>query len=124
MEYREFEDLMASQMGDPIDTDGLKYYFKKFDIDNNGFITSDELALVMKTYGGRSYTKKEIDDMIKQTDVDADGKVSYNGTLFKKSLSSNFGLSSTLIQLTAILSYLLELNGRLYPEHVENVQNS
>lgn len=96
MEYAEFEDIMASQIGEPITTDDMKYYFKKFDANGDGFITSDELALVMKTFGGKSYSKKEIDDMIKEADVDADGKVSYAGTLLEV-LSSNLGLSSTLI---------------------------
>ena len=40
------------------------FYFKKFDQNGDGFIVSDELALVMKTFGGKTYTKKEIDDMI------------------------------------------------------------
>ena len=83
MEYPEFEDMMASQIGDPIITDDMKYYFKKFDANGDGFITSDDLALVMKTFGGKSFSKKEIDDMIKEADIDADGKVSYEGTLLK-----------------------------------------
>jgi len=31
----------------------------------------------MKTFGGKSYSKKEIDDMIVEADTDSDGKVSY-----------------------------------------------
>ena len=38
------------------------------------------LGLVMKTFGGKTYSKKEIDDMIKEADTDSDGKVSYAGT--------------------------------------------
>lgn len=80
MEYSEFEDMMASQIGEPVTGNDMKFYFKKFDTNDDGFITSDELALVMKTFGGKTYSKKEIDDMIKEADVDADGKVSYKGT--------------------------------------------
>jgi len=81
VEYDEFEDLMASQIDEPLSADDLKYYFQKFDQNGDGFITGDELALVMKTFGGKTYSKEEIDDMIKEVDINADGKVSYNGTL-------------------------------------------
>ena len=94
VEYSEFEDMMASQIGEPITTDHMRNYFKKFDLNGDGFITIDELALVMKTFGGKIYSKKEIDDMIKEADIDADGKVNYEGTLLKFS-SCNLSLSST-----------------------------
>ncbi|CAH3149170.1 unnamed protein product, partial [Porites evermanni] len=45
----------------------------------DGYITGDELKTVMKTFGGKTYTTKEIDDMIKEADMDDDGKVSYEG---------------------------------------------
>ena len=79
VEYSEFEDMMASQIGEPITTDDMKYYFKKFDANGDGFISSDELALVMKTFGGKIYSKKEIDDMIAEADVNYDRKVSNKG---------------------------------------------
>ena len=81
MEYGEFEDMMARQMGESITPEEMKLYFKKFDQNGDGFITTDELDLAMKTYGSRTYTKKEIEDMIAAADKDADGKISYEGTV-------------------------------------------
>jgi len=80
VEYGEFEDMMARQMGEPITPDEMKLCFKKFDQNGDGFITKDELDLAMKTYGSWTYTKKEIEDMIAAADKDADGKISYEGT--------------------------------------------
>lgn len=52
VEYAEFEDYMASQIGDPITQEDTGNYFKTFDTISEGF-----------TIGDKSYSKKEIDDM-------------------------------------------------------------
>lgn len=49
-----------------------------FDKDNNGVITSTELRRVM-TNLGEKLTDAEVEDMIKEADVDGDGMVNYNG---------------------------------------------
>jgi len=75
MKRAEFEEMMASQMDEPITPDALRIYFKQFDQNGDGFITRDELALALK-----NLTEKEIDDLIVEADKDSDGKISYEGT--------------------------------------------
>ena len=78
VEYAEFEDYMASQIHHPITDEDIENHFKSFDTNGDGFITSNELALVMM-FGGKSYSKKDIDDMIAEADVNYDRKVSNKG---------------------------------------------
>lgn len=52
--------------------------FRVFDKDNNGVITSTELRRVMMNLGEK-LTDDEVEDMIKEADVDGDGTVNYNG---------------------------------------------
>lgn len=45
---------------------------------NDGFISSEELRHVM-TNIGEKLTHEEVDEMIREADVDNDGKVDYDG---------------------------------------------
>ncbi|KAK1257459.1 hypothetical protein QJS04_geneDACA023082 [Acorus gramineus] len=61
------------------DTDSeeeLKEAFKVFDKDQNGFISAAELRHVM-TNLGEKLTDEEVDEMIREADVDGDGQVNY-----------------------------------------------
>lgn len=49
-----------------------------FDKNNDGVISSTELRRVM-TNLGEKLTDEEVDDMIKEADIDGDGMVNYNG---------------------------------------------
>ena len=51
--------------------------FKVFDKDGNGFISSVELRHVM-TNLGEKLTDDEVDEMIREADVDGDGQVNYD----------------------------------------------
>ena len=58
--------------------DTLREAFKVFDKDGNGYISSAELRHVMTSLGER-LTDEEVDDMIKEADIDGDGQVNYEG---------------------------------------------
>lgn len=52
--------------------------FRVFDKNNDGLISSNELRHVMTSLGER-LSEEEVDDMIKEADLDGDGQVNYEG---------------------------------------------
>ncbi|CAF1022284.1 unnamed protein product [Didymodactylos carnosus] len=50
--------------------------FKAFDIDNSGFITPDEIQIVMKKLG-ENIKAGDVEEMMKAADKNNDGKVDY-----------------------------------------------
>ena len=61
------------------DTDSeeeIRQAFKVFDKDGNGYISAAELRHVMATLGEK-LTDYEVDQMIREADVDGDGQLSY-----------------------------------------------
>ena len=52
--------------------------FKVFDKDGDGFISADELRIVMTSLGEK-LTDQEVDDMLNEADTNGDGKIDYNG---------------------------------------------
>ena len=87
VEYAEFEDYMASQIGDPISDEDT------FETTADGFITGNELARETTMFGDQSYSKKEIHDMIAEADANSDRKVSDEG------MTMSWGLAQDLPQL-------------------------
>ena len=57
----------------------LREAFKVFDRDGSGEISSAELRHVM-TNLGEKLTDEEVDEMIREADVDGNGQVNYPGT--------------------------------------------
>ena len=56
----------------------LRDVFKVFDKDNSGFISASELKEVSSKLG-RNLTDEDVKEMMKETDLDEDGKISYQG---------------------------------------------
>lgn len=67
----------------------LKPPCRVFDKDGNGFISAAELRHVM-TNLGEKLTDDEVEEMIREADVDGDGKVNYDG-VYIRSLRCYFG---------------------------------
>ena len=76
IDFSEFLTMMARKLKDVDTEDELKEAFKVFDKDGNGFISAAELRHVM-TNLGEKLTDEEVDEMIKEADIDSDGQVNY-----------------------------------------------
>lgn len=60
----------------------LKFAFRIYDIDQDGFISNGELFQVLKTMVGNNLTDKQLQEIVDKTilyaDKDGDGKISYD----------------------------------------------
>ena len=70
--------MMARKMKDTDSEEEIKEAFRVFDKDGNGFISAAELRHVM-TNLGEKLTDEEVDEMIREADIDGDGQVNYDG---------------------------------------------
>lgn len=61
--------------GDEVD---LLAAFKVFDMDNDGFITKDELRIAMEMIG-EDITEEQLTHIMELADTDKDGKINYKG---------------------------------------------
>lgn len=63
----------------------LNSIFQVFDRDKDGYITAQELQMVMASLG-ENLTQEELNEMIRAADTDGDGRVNYEGeyTLINK----------------------------------------
>lgn len=76
IDFNEFLNLMARKMKDNDTEEELKEAFRVFDKDQNGFISAAELRHVMANLGEK-LTNEEVDEMIREGDVDGDGQINY-----------------------------------------------
>lgn len=81
IDFPEFLTMMARKMKDSDSEEEIREAFRVFDKDGNGFISAAELRHVM-TNLGEKLTDEEVDEMIREADLDGDGQVNYEGTFY------------------------------------------
>ena len=84
IDFPEFLTMMARKMKDTDSEEEIREAFRVFDKDGNGFISAAELRHVM-TNLGEKLTDEEVDEMIREADIDGDGQVNYEGKWSKQS---------------------------------------
>jgi len=77
VDIADFLKIMAKKCKEPIDTEeDIRQAFRVFDKESNGFIPAAEIRQVLTTIGD-VLEEEEIDELIRQADVDGDGQVNY-----------------------------------------------
>uniref|UniRef100_A0A5G2QWK6 Calmodulin 3 n=1 Tax=Sus scrofa TaxID=9823 RepID=A0A5G2QWK6_PIG len=79
IDFPEFLTMMARKMKDTDSEEEIREAFRVFDKDGNGYISAAELRHVM-TNLGEKLTDEEVDEMIREADIDGDGQVNYEVT--------------------------------------------
>ncbi|KAG1874969.1 calmodulin, partial [Suillus subluteus] len=79
LDFTEFLTMMARKMRDTDREDEIKEAFKVFDEDGNGYINPAELRHVMMNLGEK-LTEAEVNEMIREADIDGDGQINYDGS--------------------------------------------
>ena len=77
IDFDEFKRVMGSSFSKKYSRQELQAAFKKFDADNNGYITTKELRDILSRLG-RQVTHKDAESMIRQLDTSGDGKLSFD----------------------------------------------
>ena len=102
IDFPEFLAMMARKMRESDSEEEIKEAFKTFDRDGNGLISALELKFVMATHGGwfcsfglahararvgcslmlawfvgEQLTDNEVEEMIREADIDGDGQINY-----------------------------------------------
>lgn len=96
IDFQEFISGLSAFSGKTSKTDKLKFAFKIYDIDRDGFIGNGELFIVMKMMVGKNVQDEDlqqiVDKTIMEADKDGDGRLCFEE--FKQAVDSKSVASS------------------------------
>jgi len=80
VDFLEFLQLMARKFVEHDLQADVRQAFRMFDRDGNGTVNAQELRHVMMNLGEK-LSEDEVDEMMREADVDGDGEINYEGTI-------------------------------------------
>lgn len=75
---KKIQELRPEEKVDDDTVKNLTAAFQVFDLDNDGYITRDELKKAMDTIG-ETVTEEQLNEFMKMADTDKDGRINYEG---------------------------------------------
>lgn len=78
IDFEEFLTMMGRRTEPDNGEEEMRQAFRILDADGNGYISPTELHRVMRNLG-ENLTEDEISEMVKQADLDGDGRINYEG---------------------------------------------
>ena len=74
--FDEFVRMMLPVFTGKVEDEDLYYAFKKFDLDNSGYISVKELQQILARIG-QHYSTEQIAELVSLVDANSDGRLSY-----------------------------------------------
>ena len=78
MDFLEFLQMMAKKFVEHDLQADVRQAFRMFDRDGSGTVSALELRQVMMNLGEK-LTETEVDEMMREADIDGDGEINYEG---------------------------------------------
>lgn len=83
IDYKEFLDIVSGRIFQIRNEADVKRFFRAFDSTNSGYITRNDLRDLIGVIG-REIDERELDETIREVDINGDGKINYKGNLIYK----------------------------------------